>query len=147
MRHSPLPPSNIWKTCIAETRRERQVSASTKYDDQLENYSKEAITDEAAAVRSFRERVSSVDPNTLSPANQLDRDQLLHELDSRLLKESHAWRSGPVILMTVKTRTRAEVPALLVGVAATAVHGWGGQGHRLVGRVVHRCSSSRTPLR
>src|SRR5215210_5769917 len=56
-----------------------------KYDDRLENYSKQAIADEVAEIRRYRDRVTAIDPKTLSPSNQLDREQLLHELDSRVL--------------------------------------------------------------
>ena len=56
-----------------------------KYDDQLEDYSRQAVTEAVAAARAFRDRVSAIDPATLSPDNQLDREQLLHAIDSRLL--------------------------------------------------------------
>jgi uncharacterized protein (DUF885 family) len=56
-----------------------------KYDDQLENYSRAAVADAVASARQFRERVSAVDPGTLSPDKQLDREQLLHAIDSRIL--------------------------------------------------------------
>jgi uncharacterized protein (DUF885 family) len=56
-----------------------------KYDDRLEDNSHQAITDEVAFARPFRDRVSAIDPKTLSFDNQLDRDQLLHAIDSRLL--------------------------------------------------------------
>jgi uncharacterized protein (DUF885 family) len=56
-----------------------------KYDDQLEDYSRQAVTDAVAAARRFRERVSAIDPGSLSPDSQLDREQQLHPIDSRLL--------------------------------------------------------------
>ena len=57
-----------------------------KYDDKLENYSR-------AGGRRTRSRrraasataVSAIDAASLSPDNQLDREQLLHAIDSRLL--------------------------------------------------------------
>ena len=55
------------------------------YDDRLEDYSRQAVTDAIASARQFRDRVAAVDPQTLSAANQLDREQLLHAIDSRLL--------------------------------------------------------------
>src|SRR5262245_26572978 len=56
-----------------------------KYDDQLENYSREAVADSVASARQFRERVTAIDPGTLSLDKQLDREQLLHAIDSRIL--------------------------------------------------------------
>ena len=56
-----------------------------KYDDQLENYSRAAVTEAVAAARAFRDRVSAIDPASLKPDNQLDQVQLLHAIDSRLL--------------------------------------------------------------
>ena len=56
-----------------------------KYDDQLENYSREAVADAVASARQFRERVNAIDPSSLSADTQLDREQLLHSLDSRIL--------------------------------------------------------------
>ena len=56
-----------------------------KYDDQLENYSREAVADSVASARRFRERVTAIDPGTLSLDKQLDREQLLHAIDSRIL--------------------------------------------------------------
>ena len=49
----------------------RQPSAATslgihKYDDRLEDYSHQAVTDEVAFARPFRDRVSAVDSATLS---------------------------------------------------------------------------------
>jgi uncharacterized protein (DUF885 family) len=68
----------------------RQPSAATylgvhKYDDRLEDYSRDAVTSEVAALRKFRERASTIEPSSLSQANQLDREMLLHAIDSRLL--------------------------------------------------------------
>src|SRR6185503_4923914 len=37
------------------------------------------------SARGFRERVAAVDPAALSSSNQLDREQLLHAIDSRIL--------------------------------------------------------------
>ena len=55
------------------------------YDDQLENYSKQAIAGAVASLRAFRDRVSAIDAARLSASNQLDREQLLHAIDSRLI--------------------------------------------------------------
>ena len=56
-----------------------------KYDDQLENYSKQAVGDAVASLRAFRDRVAATDATRLSASNQLDREQLLHAIDSRLI--------------------------------------------------------------
>lgn len=56
-----------------------------KYDDRLEDYSRQAMTDAVAAARQFRDRVAAIDAASLSSANQLDREQLLHAIDSRIL--------------------------------------------------------------
>ena len=56
-----------------------------KYDDQLENYSRQAVTDAVASAHRFRDRAAAIDSKTLSAPNQLDREQLLHAIDSRLL--------------------------------------------------------------
>src|SRR4029079_5833052 len=56
-----------------------------KYDDQLENYSRPAVMDAIAAARGFRDRVNAIDPSALSADKQLDREQLLHAIDSRIL--------------------------------------------------------------
>src|SRR5438552_13369590 len=87
----------------------RQPTAATnlgihKYDDRLENYSRQAVTDDVASARAFRKRIAGIDPNKLSAANQLDHALLLHEIDSRLLtlevvrpwsKDPDAYSSGP----------------------------------------------------
>ena len=56
-----------------------------KYDDQLENYSRQGVMDAIAAARGFRDRVNAIDPSGLSLDKQLDREQLLHAIDSRIL--------------------------------------------------------------
>src|SRR5690349_17522710 len=68
----------------------RQPTSATylgihKYDDRLENYSREAVMETITAVSGFRDRVSAIEPSTLSAATQLDREQLLHAIDSKLL--------------------------------------------------------------
>ena len=56
-----------------------------KYNDKLQDPSRQAVMDEIAAARQFRGRAAAIDAATLSPAHQLDREQLLHAIDSRLL--------------------------------------------------------------
>ncbi len=56
-----------------------------KYNELLRDPSRQAVLDEVAAARQFRDRVAAIDATTLSPANQLDREQLLLAIDSRVL--------------------------------------------------------------
>ena len=56
-----------------------------KFDDKLDDYSRQAVTDAVAAARGFRQRVAATDAGALTPANQLDREQLLRAIDSRIL--------------------------------------------------------------
>jgi uncharacterized protein (DUF885 family) len=69
---------------------ERQPTFATflgihKYDDRLENYSRQAVTEAVAAARQFLHRVAAIEPSSLSSSNQLDREQLLHAIESRIL--------------------------------------------------------------
>jgi hypothetical protein len=68
-----------------------------KYDDRLEDYSKQAVSDEAATLKKFRGRVAAIDAAALSPANQLDREQVLHAIDSSLLglEVVRQWATNP----------------------------------------------------
>src|SRR5262245_17645215 len=56
-----------------------------RFDDRLDDYSRQAVMDDVAANRTFRERVAAIDSRMLSPDNQLDREQLLHAIDSQLV--------------------------------------------------------------
>jgi uncharacterized protein (DUF885 family) len=68
-----------------------------KYDNTLEDYSKQAVTDEATALHSFRDRVAAIQPAALSAVNQLDREQVLHGIDSNLLtlEVVRPWATNP----------------------------------------------------
>jgi uncharacterized protein (DUF885 family) len=55
------------------------------YDDKIEDYSRQGVAAELDADRKLRAQVSTIDPSTLSLDHQLDREQLLHSLDSRIL--------------------------------------------------------------
>src|SRR5882672_4159381 len=55
------------------------------YDGNLEDYSREAVAGEVQALRTFRGRLDGIDPVMLARDQQLDREQLLHALDSRIL--------------------------------------------------------------
>ena len=90
----PKPPGDAAFTALAaeylEDLYKRQPTQATylgihKYDDALDDYSREAVVDAVAAAKRFRQRVEATDAASLSPSNQLDREQLLHAIDSRLL--------------------------------------------------------------
>src|SRR5262245_43066183 len=68
----------------------RHPSAATDlgihpYDSNLENLSRTARLAESAALKRFREQLAAIDPATLGFARQLDREQLLHAMDSGIL--------------------------------------------------------------
>ena len=56
-----------------------------KYNELLRDPSRQAVLDEVTAARQFRDRAAAIDAATLSQANQLDREQLLLAIDSRVL--------------------------------------------------------------
>ena len=56
-----------------------------KYDDQLEDLSEGALKAESAALKDFRARLAAIDPATLTLNRALDREQLIHRMDARVL--------------------------------------------------------------
>src|ERR1700694_3608331 len=77
-------------TAILEDYYKRDPSEATnlgihKYDDQLEDLSEAALKAESAALKDFRSQLTAVDPATLTLNNALDREQLIHSLDARVL--------------------------------------------------------------
>jgi len=69
---------------------QRHPSAATDlgihtYDDQIDAVSRSARMSEASALRGFRVSLAAIDAGTLSPARQLDREQLIRAVDSSLL--------------------------------------------------------------
>jgi uncharacterized protein (DUF885 family) len=78
-----------------------------KYDDRLDDYSRREVTEAVAAGRQFRQRVAAIDPTTLSPAKQLDHEQLLRAIDSRLLtlEVVRPWATDPDTYSSGLTRT------------------------------------------
>jgi uncharacterized protein (DUF885 family) len=81
--------SKLASDVLEETYR-RQPTLATylgihKYDDKLEDYSRQGVTDQLEPLRRLRGQVEAVDPATLSPDKQLDREQVLHAIDSRIL--------------------------------------------------------------
>ncbi len=80
----------------------RHPSAATdlgihKYDDRLEDFSREARIDESTQLKAFRTELASFAGLPLSPARQLDLVQLSHALDSSILAIDtiHAWTRDP----------------------------------------------------
>jgi uncharacterized protein (DUF885 family) len=68
-----------------------------KYNEQLDDYSRQAVVDAVAASRQFRDRLSAINVSTLSAANQLDHEQLVRAIDSRLLALDvvRSWAKDP----------------------------------------------------
>ena len=56
-----------------------------KYNSELEDYSRNGVAAEVQALRSFRDRLDKIDAATLTSDKRLDREQLVHALDSALL--------------------------------------------------------------
>ena len=109
---------------VLEDLEKRQPTTATflgihKYDDRLEDYSRQAVNDEIAAWKQFRDRVKAIDPTMLNAETQLDREQLLHAIDSRLLTQEvvRPWAKNPDIYSSGLTNTayimimRAYAPA------------------------------------
>src|SRR5262245_15586590 len=68
-----------------------------KYDDKLRDYSAAAYAAEAEAARAFKSRLEAIAPATLSPDKQLDREQLIHGMDSLILQNEviRGWEKDP----------------------------------------------------
>ncbi len=69
---------------------QRQPTSATylgihKYNDRLDDYSRKGVEDAVASARRFRGRVAAIGAASLSPERQLDHEQLLRAIDSRLL--------------------------------------------------------------
>ena len=77
------------------------------YNDRLDDYSRKAVDDGVAAARLFRERVAAIDAASLSMERQLDREQLLRAIDSRLLslETVRPWAVDPDSYSSGLTRT------------------------------------------
>ncbi len=67
------------------------------YDSELEDASKAAVDAEIATLKRFRERFAAIDEARLSPADQLDRAQVLSAIDSQLLEREvvRSWATNP----------------------------------------------------
>ena len=68
-----------------------------QYDTQIEDYSRSAVEASVAAARAFKTRLEAVDAATLSPSKQLDREFVIHAMDSRILLEGEVkgWAKDP----------------------------------------------------
>ncbi|MFL6278848.1 MAG: DUF885 family protein, partial [Vicinamibacterales bacterium] len=90
-----------------------------KYDDRLEDYSRQGVMDAIAAARRFRDRANAIDPSALSADTELDREQLLHAIDSRILmlavvrpwaKDADSYSSGVTNTAYVMIKRRFAPP-------------------------------------
>lgn len=55
-------------------------------DDQIEDLSQAGIRGELDAAKVFRSKLAAIDASTLTPDNALDREQLIHSTDARILE-------------------------------------------------------------
>jgi uncharacterized protein (DUF885 family) len=67
------------------------------YDDKLEDLSRQGIEAQIAALRSFRDKVATIEAKALTLPNQLDREQVLRALDGQLLTNLtiRPWATNP----------------------------------------------------
>jgi len=68
-----------------------------KYDAELDDYSAEAVKAESDAAKAFKTRLQAVDPATLTLDAALDREELLHVMDSIVLGDDviRMWAKDP----------------------------------------------------
>jgi hypothetical protein len=78
-----------------------------RYNELLDDYSRQGVTDAVVSARQFRARVAAIDAASLSPDNQLDREQLLRAIDSRVLtlETIRPWARDPDSYSSGLTRT------------------------------------------
>ena len=95
------------KTCISGNPRGRPISASTSTTIGSTTTRAKAVDDSVASARQFRERVAAIDAASLSLERQLDREQLLRAIDSRLLtlETVRPWAVDPDSYSSGLTRT------------------------------------------
>ncbi len=70
-----------------------------RWDASLEDYSAAAVRDELEAIGRFRTALERIDPASLALVNRLDRELLLHSLESRRLTDAEIrpWQRNPDI--------------------------------------------------
>ena len=95
------------KICISGSPRGRPISASTSTTIGSTTTRATAVDDGVASARQFRERVAAIDAASLSLERQLDREQLLRAIDSRLLtlEVVRPWAVDPDSYSSGLTRT------------------------------------------
>jgi len=78
-----------------------------EFDARIEDLSQTAILGEAAALKRWRQEFEAVDPQALDATDRLDREFLLHEIDSRLLgiEDVRAWARDPDIYSSELTNS------------------------------------------
>jgi len=57
-----------------------------RYDDHVEDLSQAAIKAESDTLKAFRSKLAVIDPATLTLVSALDREQLMHTVDERMLE-------------------------------------------------------------
>ena len=89
-------------TFVLKDHYKRHPSASTDlgihtYDLLMDDASKQTIDDETAELTSFKQELEKIEPATLTPARQLDREQLLLAMDAGILANTavRAWAKDP----------------------------------------------------
>ena len=87
---------------ILEDRFTRHPSSATdlgvhKYDAVMDDLSQAAIAGETAALNAFAARLIAIDPSTLTPDAQLDREQLIRAMDAGILANTaiRQWAKDP----------------------------------------------------
>jgi uncharacterized protein (DUF885 family) len=67
------------------------------YDPVMDDASKQTIDDETAELTSFGQELQKIDPSTLTPDRQLDREQLVHAMDAGILANTviRTWAKDP----------------------------------------------------
>ena len=67
------------------------------HDTALEDYSADAVADELRTARHFQARLEAIQPETLTPSDRVDRQQLLLALQSAVLRADviRLWASSP----------------------------------------------------
>src|SRR2546430_13854313 len=93
---------NTLSTFILKDHYKRHPSPATDlgihlYDSVMDDASPQTIADETAELQSFRDRVAAIDPATLTPGRQLDREQLIHAMDAGILANTviRTWAKDP----------------------------------------------------
>ena len=89
-------------TFILKDHYKRHPSAATDlgihtYDLLMDDASKQTIDDETAEMTSFKQELEKIDPATLTPDRQLDREQLRHAMDAGILTNTvvRTWAKDP----------------------------------------------------